>query len=187
MSPAQLDSTPLLPTGGGGDEGCEVGPGNVPSCCGAASAIVLYQSCVYRSFSSGSSRVFRNHAAVSSVVRPLVPGRSRSEGGAGLWCAWGCAMTLPLCHNSSTRSSSGLRCGRHWREHAQSTNGHERRLLLWVGVNGETESLHDGLLLTLCCEPRIAVHLVRIPMTRWRTSPLLQKEAPWQEQPALAN
>jgi hypothetical protein len=73
MSPAQLDSTLLLPTGGGGGEGCEVGPGNVPSCCGAASAIVLCQSYVYRSFSSGSSRVFRNHVAVSLAVRPLVP------------------------------------------------------------------------------------------------------------------
>jgi hypothetical protein len=88
MSSAQLDSTPLLPTGGGGDgEGCEVGPGNVSSCCGAASAIVLYQSCMYRSFSSGSSRVSGNHEAVSSAVRPLVPGRSRSEGGDDLWCA----------------------------------------------------------------------------------------------------
>ena len=86
MSPAQLDSTPLLPTGGEG-EGCEVGPGSVPSCCGAASAMVLYQSCVYRSFSSGSSRVSGNHEAVSSPVRPLVPGRSRSEGGDDLWCA----------------------------------------------------------------------------------------------------
>jgi hypothetical protein len=84
MSPAQLDSTLLLPTGGSGGEGCEVGPGNVPSCCGAASAIVLYQSCVYRSFSSGSSRVSGNHAAVSSAVMSLVPRGSRSEGGAGL-------------------------------------------------------------------------------------------------------
>jgi hypothetical protein len=92
MSPAQLDSTLLLPTGGGDDEGCEVGPGNVSSCCGAASAIVLYlyRSCVYRSFSSGSSRVSGNHAVVSSAVRPLMPGRSRSEGDVGLWCAWGC-------------------------------------------------------------------------------------------------
>jgi hypothetical protein len=91
LGTARLDSTPLLPTGGGGDgEGCEVGPGNVSSCCGAASAIMLYQSCMYRSFSSGSSRVSGNHAAVSSAVRPLVPGRSRSEGGTGLWCAWGC-------------------------------------------------------------------------------------------------
>jgi hypothetical protein len=69
----------------------------------------------------------------------------------------------------------------------QSTNGHESRLILWVEVNGETESLHEGLLLTRRCGPHIAVHLVRIPMTRWRTSPLLQKEAVWQEQSALAN
>jgi hypothetical protein len=41
------------------------------------------------SFSSGSSRVSGNHAAISSAMRPLVPGRSRSDGGAGLWSDWG--------------------------------------------------------------------------------------------------
>ena len=178
MSPAQLESTPLLPTGGSG-EGCEVGPGRVPSCCGAASAMVLYQSCVYRSFSSASSRVSGNHAAVSSPVRPLVPGQSRSEGGAGLWCAWGCATTLPLCHSSSMRSSSALRAPlegaranqRPSRDH-QSINGHERR-----GERmAKTKSLHYGLLLIRRRRPRIAVHLVRISRTQRRTPRLLQKE-----------
>jgi hypothetical protein len=41
MSTTQLDSTQMLPTGGG-DEGFEVDPENVPSWCGAVSTMLLY-------------------------------------------------------------------------------------------------------------------------------------------------
>lgn len=45
-----------------------------------------------------------------------------------------------------------------------------------VEANGETESLHDGLLLIRRRRPRIAVHLVRISSTQRTTPRLLLKE-----------
>lgn len=83
MSTAQLDSTQMLPTSNNG-EGFEVGPKNVPSWCGVMSAMVLYYSYVYRSFSTTSWRMSEKHTVICSSVRPLVPMRSGSEVGVDL-------------------------------------------------------------------------------------------------------
>jgi hypothetical protein len=59
-----------------------------------------------------------------------------------------------------------------------------------LGETGETESLHDGLLLIRRRRPRIAVHLVRTSTRVPGEQRLLsckRRAGPWQEQQASTN